>query len=219
MDMFAAMSSGLANILHWDQLLIMIFGTWFGIIVGVIPGLNSIMAVALIVPVTYGLSTITSLSLLISVYVGALTGGLLSAILLGIPGTPASVATVFDGFPMAKKGQAGRAIGIASFASFLGGFFSYLCLLFLAPAIADVALKLNNFDIFAIVFCALVMIADASESTLTKGLLSGLFGMLIAMWASPPWTRPCASPSARTRLFPAFPRPPSSSVCLLSARF
>lgn len=181
MDMFAAMSSGLANILHWDQLLIMIFGTWFGIIVGVIPGLNSIMAVALIVPVTYGLSTITSLSLLISVYVGALTGGLLSAILLGIPGTPASVATVFDGFPMAKKGQAGRAIGIASFASFLGGFFSYLCLLFLAPAIADVALKLNNFDIFAIVFCALVMIADASESTLTKGLLSGLFGMLIAM--------------------------------------
>lgn len=74
MDMFAAMSSGLANILHWDQLLIMIFGTWFGIIVGVIPGLNSIMAVALIVPVTYGLSTITSLSLLISVYVGALTG-------------------------------------------------------------------------------------------------------------------------------------------------
>lgn len=181
MDMYAAMSTGLANILNIDQLLIMIAGTWFGIIVGVIPGLNSIMAVALIVPVTYGFSTITSLSLLISVYVGALTGGLLSAILLGIPGTPASVATTFDGFPMAKKGLASRAIGLATFASFLGGGFSYLCLLFLAPAIADIALKLDNFDIFSIVFCALIMIADASESTMTKGLLSGLFGMLIAM--------------------------------------
>lgn len=181
MDMLGAMAGGLANIFHWDQLLIMIMGTWFGIIVGVIPGLNAIMAVALIVPITYGLGTITSLSLLISVYVGALTGGLLSAILLGIPGTPASVATVFDGFPMAKKGMAGKAIGIAAFASFFGGFFSYICLLFLAPAIADVALKLNHFDIFAIVFCALIMIADASESTLTKGLISGLFGMVIAM--------------------------------------
>ena len=180
MDMFATMSAGLGNIMHWDQLLIMICGTWFGIIVGVIPGLNAIMAVALIVPITYGFGTITSLSLLISVYVGALTGGLLSAILLGIPGTPASVATVFDGYPMGQKGQAGRAIGIAAFASFFGGFFSYICLLFMAPAIANVALMLDHFDIFAIVFCALVMIADASESTLSKGLLSGLAGMLIA---------------------------------------
>ena len=181
MDLLSAMSMGLGNIMELDKLFIMIAGTWFGIIVGVIPGLNSIMAVALIVPVTYGFTTITSLCLLISVYVGALTGGLLSAILLGIPGTPASVATTFDGFPMAKKGLASRAIGIATFASFLGGGISYLCLLFLAPAIADVALKLDNFDIFAIVLCALVMIADASESTLTKGLLSGLLGILISM--------------------------------------
>ncbi len=181
MDMFAAMSAGLGHILEFDKLLIMIAGTWFGIIVGVIPGLNSIMAIALIVPITYNFETITSLCLLISVFVGALTGGLLSAILLGIPGTPANVATTFDGFPMAKKGLAGRAIGLATFSSVLGGMFSYLCLLFLAPAIADVALKLNSFDIFAIVFCALIMIADASESTLTKGLMSGLFGMLIAM--------------------------------------
>lgn len=181
MDMFAAMAAGFLNIMELDKLLIMVLGTWFGIIVGVIPGLNSIMAVALIVPVTYSLTPVTSLCLLISVYVGALTGGLLSAILLGIPGTPASVATVFDGFPMAKKGQAGKAIGIATFASFFGGFLSYLAMFFLAPAIADVALKLDDFDIFAIVFCALVMIADASETTLTKGLFSGLLGMLVAM--------------------------------------
>lgn len=181
MDIYTAMANGLSNILDLHHLLVMIIGTWFGIIVGVIPGLNAIMAVALIVPVTYGFTTITSLTLLISVYVGALTGGLLSAILLGIPGTPASVATTFDGYPMAKKGLASRAIGLATFSSFLGGGFSYLCLLFLAPAIADIALKLDSFDIFSIVFCALIMIADASESTMTKGLMSGLFGMLIAM--------------------------------------
>ncbi len=180
MDMFAAMHAGLLNIMALSNVVLLVLGVWFGIIVGVIPGLNSIMAVALIIPVTYGLSTITSLTLLISVYVGALTGGLLSAILLGIPGTPASVATVFDGFPMAKKGLAGRAIGIATFASFFGGFLSYLTMFFLAPAIANIALKLNYFDIFAIVFCALVMIADASETTLTKGLFSGLLGMLVA---------------------------------------
>lgn len=181
MDMLSAMSEGFSNICSLHYFVIMVMGTWFGIIVGVIPGLSAIMAVSLIVPVTYSLGNITSLCLLISVFVGAVTGGLLSAILLGIPGTPANVATTYDGFPMSKKGMASRAIGIATFSSFLGGFVSYFFLFFLSPLIADIALKLNSFDIFAIVLCALVMIADASESTLTKGLLSGFFGILVAM--------------------------------------
>ncbi|MBW2149062.1 MAG: tripartite tricarboxylate transporter permease [Deltaproteobacteria bacterium] len=178
--MLQHMLLGLHYVIHPDILFIIVFGVILGIIVGAIPGLTATMAVALAIPITFGMEAMNGLGLLISIYVGGLTGGLISAILLRIPGTPASIATTFDGYPMAQKGEPGKALGYGVFASFLGGGFSYICLLTIAPAVANLALKLSYFEFFSIIICAMVMIADASEKSLIKALISGFLGMLIA---------------------------------------
>ncbi len=179
MDILSAITGGFALLCQPDILLIIVTGTAIGICVGSIPGLTATMAIAMAVPVTYGLDAMQGLSLLISVYVGGMTGGLVSAVLLNIPGTPSSIATTYDGHPMAAAGEPGKALGYGITASFLGGGFSYLCLLFLAPALAAVALELSSFEVFAIVMCALVMIADTSQAPLSKALTTGLIGLFI----------------------------------------
>lgn len=188
MDILAHINEGMGLLLQPAPFAMLVLGTAVGILIGVIPGLSATMAVAIAVPITFSLDTMTGLALLISVYVGGLTGGLVSAILLRIPGTPASVATVFDGYPMAARGEPERALGLAVVASFLGGGFSYIVLLTMAPAVADQALKLGNFEIFAIIMCAMVMIADASEKSVLKALIAGLLGMLIGVVGSDPIT-------------------------------
>ena len=179
MDLLHALGAGLDLLLQVDVMVLIALGTAIGICVGAIPGLTATMAIAMAVPITYTLDAMQGLALLIAVYVGGLTGGLVSAILLNIPGTPSSIATTFDGYPMAVKGEPGKALGYAITASFLGGGFSYFCLLFLAPSLAALALELSSFEIFAIVMCALIMIADTSQTTLSKALVSGMVGMFI----------------------------------------
>ena len=179
MDTLSYIADGFTLLCQLDVLFIIVMGTAIGICVGSIPGLTATMAIAMAVPVTYSLGTMQGLSLLISVYVGGMTGGLVSAILLNIPGTPSSIATTYDGYPMAARGEPGKALGYGITASALGGGFSYLCLLFLAPALATVALQLSSFEIFAIVMCALVMIADTSQTTLSKALTAGLIGIFV----------------------------------------
>ncbi len=179
MELLHALGDGLGLLLQFDVLLLILIGTAVGICVGAIPGLSATMAIAMAVPITYSLGAMQGLALLIAVYVGGLTGGLVSAILLNIPGTPSSIATTFDGYPMAAKGEPGKALGYAIVASFLGGGFSYLCLLFIAPNLAALALGLSSFEIFTIIICALVMIADTSQTTLSKAIASGLIGMFI----------------------------------------
>lgn len=170
---------GLQLVSQPSVLLLILIGTVIGICVGAIPGLTAMMAIAMAVPITYGLGPMQGLALLISIYVGGMTGGLVSAVLLKIPGTPSSIATTFDGHPLAARGEPGKALGYGITASFLGGGFSYFCLLFLAPALAEVALSLSSFDIFAIVMCALVMIADTSQSSLSKALTAGCVGLFV----------------------------------------
>jgi putative tricarboxylic transport membrane protein len=177
MIFFEHIGAGFQLVSQPSVLLLIVIGTVVGICVGAIPGLTAMMAIAMAVPITYSLGPMEGLSLLISIYVGGMTGGLVSAILLNIPGTPSSIATTFDGYPLAAKGEPGRALGYGITASFLGGGFSYLCLLFLAPSLAEVALTLSPFEIFAIVMCALVMIADTSQSTLSKALTAGCLGL------------------------------------------
>lgn len=179
MDLLLALGAGFDQLMQPDVLMLVVIGTAVGVCVGAIPGLTATMAIALAVPITYTLDAMQGLSLLIAVYVGGLTGGLVSAILLNIPGTPASIATTFDGYPMAVKGEPGKALGYAIVASFLGGGFSYFSLLFLAPTLASLALELSSFEIFTIVMCALVMIADTSQTTLSKALISGMIGMFV----------------------------------------
>lgn len=181
MDILHNISLGIQQLAHIDVILITMVGTAMGILVGVVPGLSATMAVAMAVPITFAMEAMPGLALLISVYVGGLTGGLVSAVLLRIPGTPASIATTYDGYPMAVKGEPGRALGYAVVASFLGGGFSYLLLLTLAPAVAREAVKLGYFEIFSVVMCAMVMIADSSQGSLLKALIAGFMGMLVGM--------------------------------------
>jgi len=154
-------------------------GALIGLIVGMIPGLTISTGIIVLLPATFTLPPDISIALLLGVYVGGMTGGSFSAVLLNIPGTPSAAATGIDGYPMAQRGEAGRALGISITASFLGGLFSFLCLYFIAPTLADFALLFRSQDMFALVFFGLTVICSFAARSLIKGLLSGAIGLAI----------------------------------------
>lgn len=158
----------------------MSLGVFLGIVVGAIPGLTGSMLIALTVPLTFYMDHNLALILLVAMYVGAISGGLITATLLRMPGTPASVVTTFDGYPMAKAGNPGRAIGIGIISSFVGGLISWVFLVTLSPPLAKVALKFGPFEFFTLVLMALVMITAVGEGSILKGFISGLLGLLTA---------------------------------------
>lgn len=170
---------GIALALQWENLLFMFFGTILGLIFASIPGLTFSTALILMIPVTFGLESVPAISVLLGIFAGGMSGGSISAILLGIPGTPSAAATVIDGYAMAKKGQAGRALGMAVYASVFGGIFSLLVLMMVAPQLARVALKFGAPELFALVIFGLSTIVSLSGTQLAKGLLAGLLGLLI----------------------------------------
>ena len=155
------------------------FGCLIGLIVGMIPGLTISTGIIIVLPLTFVLEPDISIALLLGLYVSGMTGGSFSAILLNIPGTPSASATAMDGHPMAKKGDAGRALGIAIIASFFGGLASFLCLFFIAPVLADVALRFKSPDLFSLVFFGLTIICSFAAKSLIKGLLSAVIGLVI----------------------------------------
>ncbi|MEX2577900.1 MAG: tripartite tricarboxylate transporter permease [Verrucomicrobiales bacterium] len=159
-------------------------GVGAGIFVGAIPGLTGAMVIALTVPLTFSMDQDAALALLVSLYTGSVSGGLVSATLLNIPGTPAAMITILDAYPMTRRGEAGRALGLAVGASFVGGIISGVALLFLARPIAEWSVHLSPFDLFALVAMAMVFIASVAEPGLVglgKGLLSGMAGCLAAL--------------------------------------
>ncbi len=178
--MIASFAAGAAAICNLQGVLILLLGTGAGIVFGSIPGLSATMAIALFLPVSFGMSPLMGMTLLVSVYIGGVSGGLISAILLKMPGTPSSVATCFDGYPMTQKGEAVKALGVSVFFSFLGTLFSILALIVIAPNLAQLALKFGDFEYFAIAVFSLTMIASLSSGSMVKGLLSGFFGLLLA---------------------------------------
>lgn len=163
-------------------------GVFMGIIIGAIPGMSVTMGVALFLPITFGMEPVTALSLLVALYIGGNSGGLISAVLLKIPGTAASVATCLDGHPMAARGEAGKALGVGIVSSFLGGFFSYGVLMLLAPVIARFALKFGPYEYFAIGVFSLTMIVSLSSGSLVKGILSSMIGVMLSFVGIAPIT-------------------------------
>ena len=172
---------GLMAVFGSPACLIWIFiGTIVGLVFGCIPGLSAPIAVLLFLPMTFGMDTITGISLLIALYVGSTSGGLISAILLKIPGTPASIATVWDGGPMRDKGEAGKALGIGILYSFIGGIISTVALIFISPFLAQVAMKFSIFEYAAMTFMSLAVIASVCDAPMINSLLSGLIGVFLA---------------------------------------
>ena len=151
-------------------LLYILLGVISGICIGCLPGLTATMGVALVLPLTFGMSAVPAILLLIGVYVGAIYGGSISAVLLNTPGTPASAATTLDGYTMAKRGEAGRALGIATMSSAMGGLTSCIFLLLIAPQLAKISLSYSSPEYFMIAFIGLCIISSISRKTIAKGI-------------------------------------------------
>jgi putative tricarboxylic transport membrane protein len=178
-------ASSIGHLFTFWPICLILIGTILGVTVGATPGLTGAMLIALTLPLTYRLdyadAGIDAMILLVSMYVGSISGGLISATLLRMPGTPASIMTTLDGYPMARDGRPGRALGLGITASFVGGMVSWLFLILLAKPMADISTKLGPFDFFALVLMALVLIASVSSGSLAKGIFSGMLGMLVTI--------------------------------------
>lgn len=156
-------------------------GVAVGIVVGAIPGLSGAMVIALTLPLTFFMDSTHALILLVAMYVGSTSGGLISATLMRMPGTPAAMMTVLDGFPMAAKGQPGRALGFGIMASFIGGMISWLFLALLSPPLAEIAVRFGPYEIFSICLVALMLISAVSRGSMVKGLIAGCLGAAVSM--------------------------------------
>ena len=164
---------GFSQILNPMALLLILIGTFLGIFFGAAPGMTSSMGIALALPVTYAMGIVDGMALLLGIYIGSISGGLITAILLNIPGTPASVATTFDGHPMALRGEGGRAVRIGTLYSFIGGMFSLLALFFISPVLAKAALKFSHEEYFAIGVLSLFLISGLSGKSLVHIFQAG----------------------------------------------
>lgn len=159
---------------------LMALGTALGIVVGAIPGLTGSMLIALSLPITFYMNPVDAMILLVSMYTGSITGGLVSATLLRMPGTPSNVMTTFDGHPMAVRGEAGRALGLGIGASTFGALFAWIALATITEPLSRIANRFGPFDYFTLVLMALVLIASVSQGSMIKGLLAGALGALFS---------------------------------------
>lgn len=178
--MFENIFQAVQDLANLQTLLLMTIGATAGLIAGAIPGFTIAMAVVLTLPFTFGMEAAQGIATMIGVFVGGLSGGLMSGILIGIPGTPSSVATTFDGFPMARNGEPGYALGLGVWSSFFGGIIATILLVAVAPQLAKVGLEFQPWDYFALIFFALTVTASLAGENMIKGLISGALGLIIA---------------------------------------
>ena len=174
------LAAGLGVISNVEALLALVCGVAIGTVAGAIPGLSATMAVALTLPFTFAMEPMSGILLLLGVYKGGIFGGSIPAILIKTPGTPASSATVLDGYPMAEKGEAGRALTMALYASCTADMFSNLALIVAAGWLASFALSFGPPEFFTLILFSLTIIAGVSGDSLLKGLISAVLGLLLA---------------------------------------
>src|SRR5262245_9378729 len=184
--MLELLGNGIVTVLQWKYLLPLLLGTLAGVVGGSLPGFTITLTVIVILPFTYGLDPLAGLAAMTGVYVGGSTGGLITACLLGIPGTPSAIATTFDGFPMARNGEPGRAIWLGVWASVWGGLFGALFLVFVTGPLAALALEFGPWEYFSLFVMAMAMVAGLAESSLLKGLVSTGIGLLITVIGTDP---------------------------------
>ena len=174
-----AMIQGFLLIADPYNVFLIFCGVLIGVMVGALPGLSSPMAVALLLPFTVGLEPVQAISMLAALYCAGTFGGSITAILINAPGAPPAVATAFDGYPMAKRGEAGRALGMAAVSSVTGGIFSLIVFLIATPLLAKLALQFRPPEYFALAVFALSMLAAISGKSSIRNLIAGAIGVLI----------------------------------------
>ena len=175
-----AFLTALSTIVQFKTLIWMFGGVAFGILLGALPGLTATTALILGLPLTYSMTPELAFPFLISIYVGGISGGLISAILLKIPGTPSSIATTFDGHPMVQKGEGARALGFGFISSFIGTVLSWLCLVIVAPKLANIALSFGPQEYFMVIVVALTAVIGLSGKKPIKGFIAAIVGLMLS---------------------------------------
>ncbi|SFX12391.1 tripartite tricarboxylate transporter permease [Marinospirillum alkaliphilum] len=181
MDALNNLMFGFGIALDPINLMYVFIGVFAGTLIGMLPGLGPISALALMIPITFNLPPATGLILMAGVYYGAIFGGSTSSILLNAPGVAGTVATSFDGYPMARQGKAGKALAIAAYASFIGGTLSILGLMLIAPLLSKVAVSFGPTEYFALMVLGLTAVVSLSDKSLIKGLIAAVLGMMISI--------------------------------------
>ena len=186
--MFEAIPQALSLIFTIEGIFVLTFGTMLGIVLGALPGIGSTVAVAMILPFTLTMTQAPAILLLLAIYAGSVYGGSISAILINTPGTPQSAATCLDGYPMAQRGEAGKALGWATIASVVGGLTSAVVLIFAAPQLAAFALNFGPIETFTLILLGLTCIVSVSEGSMIKGLIAGFLGLFLSTVGGDPLT-------------------------------
>ena len=178
--MWALLGQSFGVVFNPVTLLYICVGTIVGVVMGAMPGISASMAVVIAMTFSYALEPLPAIALLVAVYCAAITGGGISAILFSIPGTPSSATTTFDGYPMAQRGEGGKALGVMLITSAIGGIISCIALLMLTQPLASVALKFGPSELFAVAFLGLSILVTLDKGNVVRTVASGLIGLWLA---------------------------------------
>ncbi len=178
--MFDLLTQGFEIVFQPLTFALILGGTILGVVFGAMPGVSSSMAVALALPFTYNLNGVVSIAFLVAVYCAAITGGGVTAILFKIPGTPSNAPTTFDGYPMAQRGEAGKALGYSLFCSAFGGTIAALAMVMFSPPLSAAALKFGPGELFAVSFLGLSVLTCLDSGNMVKTIIAGLIGLFLA---------------------------------------
>ena len=180
MDIWQLLASGFSAVCTPYMLLMVFLAVVLGTIFGALPGVSATMAVALGLPFTYSMDPVSAIVFLVAIYCSSITGGSITAILFKIPGTPSSAPTTFDGYPMAQRGEAGKALGIALGTSAVGGLFSAFCMFLLSPQLTQAALRFGPSELFAVTFMGLSILTCLDSKNMLRTIISGIIGLILA---------------------------------------
>ena len=188
MESLAYLLHGFETALSGWNLLYALIGVSFGMFVGVLPGLGPTAGTALLLPLTYGMEPVSAVIMLSGIYYGAMYGGTITSVLINVPGESASLITCMDGYPMARQGRAGTALGVAAIGSFIGGMIALAILIFVGPLVASQALKFGPPEYFALVVVGLSLLIGLMGKSLVRGMIAALFGLTLAFVGMDPLT-------------------------------
>ena len=180
MDSISGLLGGFAALANPETLLYMIGGFLIGTFFGAVPGLTSVLAIALLLPLTYSLDVTTALVACASIFMAGMCSGSITATTINIPGAPSSMMTALEGYPMQQRGEGAKALGHAALGSMIGGSLGALLLMVMAPLAADVALLIRTPGKFSLIAFALIVIIISQRGSITKGMIATLFGVMIA---------------------------------------
>ena len=181
MESLGFLITGFETAVTWQNLLYCFIGVTFGMLIGVLPGLGPTAGTAILLPLTYGMEPVSAIIMLAGIYYGSMYGGTITSVLINTPGEAASVITCLDGYPLAKQGRAGVALGISAIGSFIGGTIAIIGLVIFGPLVAQQALKFGPPEYFALIVVGMCLLVGLMGKSLVRGLMAALFGLTLAM--------------------------------------